>query len=50
MSDVKQSAEDCEFIRFSPGAEKSTAMQNMYDQLIKVIIDVEKNIAEGNDK
>ena len=49
ISDVKQAAENCEFIRFAPGAEKSAAMQNMYDQLIVVIIDVEKNIAEGND-
>jgi len=47
--DVKKAAEDCEFIRFAPGAEKSTAMQNMYDQLTMVIINVEKNIAEGND-
>ncbi len=50
INDVKKAAEDCEFIRFAPGAEKSTAMQNMYDQLTTVIIDVEKNIAEGNDK
>jgi len=42
--DVKKAAEDCEFIRFAPGAEKSDAMQNMYDQLTTVIIDVEKNI------
>lgn len=48
--DVKKAAEDCEFIRFAPGAEKSDAMQNMYDQLTTVIIDVEKNIVEGNDK
>ncbi len=50
INDVKKAAEDCEFIRFAPGAEKSDAMQNMYDQLTTVIIDVEKNIAEGNDK
>ncbi len=50
ISDVKKAAEDCEFIRFAPGAEKSAAMQNMYDQLITVIIDVEKNIAVGNGK
>jgi hypothetical protein len=50
INDVKKAAEDCEFIRFAPGAEKSTAMQNMYDQLTTVIIDVEKNIVEGNDK
>ncbi|MFB3055764.1 MAG: protein BatD, partial [Ignavibacteriaceae bacterium] len=50
INDVKKAAEDCEFIRFAPGAEKSATMQNMYDQLTMVIIDVEKNIAEGNDK
>jgi hypothetical protein len=50
INNVKKAAEDCEFIRFAPGAEESAAMQNMYDQLITVIIDVEKNIAEGNDK
>ena len=49
-SQVKNMAEDCEFIRFSPGAEKNSAMQNIYDQLNTVIIDVEKNIAEGNGK
>ena len=50
INDVKKAAEDCEFIRFAPGAEKSDAMQNIYDQLTTVIIDVEKNIVEGNDK
>jgi len=45
--EVKKAAEDCEFIRFSPGAEKSSAMQNMYEQLATVIINVEKNIANG---
>ncbi len=50
IDDVKKAAEDCEFIRFAPGAEKNAAMQNMYDQLTTVIIDVEKNIVEGNDK
>ena len=48
ISDVKKAAEDCEFIRFAPGAEESAAMQKMYDQLTTVIIDVEKNIAVGN--
>jgi BatD DUF11 like domain len=50
IDDVKKAAEDCEFIRFAPGAEKNAAMQNMYDQLTTVIIDVEKSIVEGNDK
>ena len=49
-SQVKKMAEDCEFIRFAPGAEKNSAMQNIYDQLTTVIIDVEKNIAGANGK
>ena len=47
IAEVKKAAEDCEFIRFSPGAEKNTAMQNMYEQLANVIINVEKKIADG---
>ncbi|MCZ6701974.1 MAG: BatD family protein [Ignavibacteria bacterium] len=47
---VKKTAEDCEFVRFSPGAEKDSAMQSRYDQVAVVIVDVEKNIAEGNGK
>jgi hypothetical protein len=50
IMDVKRTAEDCEFVRFAPGAEESAAMQKMYNQLTTVIIDVEKNIAVGNDK
>jgi hypothetical protein len=48
IQEVKKAAENCEFIRFSPGAEQNSAMQNMYDQLTVVIINVEKNIAERN--
>ncbi len=47
---VKKTAKDCEFVRFSPGAEKDSAIQSIYDQLTVVIVDVEKNIAEGNGK
>ncbi|MFC2102938.1 BatD family protein [Bacteroidota bacterium] len=47
VNEVKIAAEDCEFIRFSPGAEKNSAMQNMYEQLATVIINVEKNIVNG---
>jgi len=47
---VKKTAEDCEFVRFAPGAEKDSAMQSRYDQVAVVIVDVEKNIAEGNGK
>jgi hypothetical protein len=44
ITDLKAGAEKCEFVRFAPGAEKSTAMQEMYDQIADVIINLEKNI------
>ena len=47
---VKKMAEDCEFIRFAPGAEENTAMKSTYDQMTTVIIDVEKSIVERNGK
>ncbi len=47
---VKKTAKDCEFVRFAPGAEKDSAIQSMYDQLTLIIVDVEKNITEGNGK
>jgi hypothetical protein len=46
ISDLKKSAEKCEFVRFAPGAEKSGAMKEMYDVLADVIINIEKNITE----
>ncbi len=45
LKEVKKVAEDCEFVRFAPGAEKSSAMQSMYDQMTDVIINVEKILA-----
>ena len=45
--DLKVSAEKCEFVRFAPGAEKSTAMKGMYDEIAEVIINLEKNISVG---
>jgi hypothetical protein len=47
---VKKMAEDCEFIRFAPGAEENTAMKSTYDQMAIVITDVEKSIVERNGK
>ena len=44
ISNLKTSAQKCEFVRFAPGAEKSTAMQDMYDEIADVIINLEKNI------
>ncbi len=43
---LKVGAEKCEFVRFAPGAEKSTAMQEMYNEIADVIINLEKNISE----
>ena len=47
---IRKTAEDCEYARFAPGADKSATMQVMYDQLAKAIIEVEKNIADANAK
>jgi hypothetical protein len=44
ISDLKTGAEKCEFVRFAPGAEKSAAMQEMFDEIADVIINLEKNI------
>ena len=46
ISNLKTGAEKCEFVRFAPGAEKSAAMQEMYDEIADVIINLEKNIGE----
>ena len=44
IADLKTGAEKCEFVRFAPGAEKSAAMQDMYDEIADVIINLEKNL------
>jgi len=44
IKNLKTGAEKCEFVRFAPGAEKSSAMQDMYDEIGEVIINLEKNI------
>jgi hypothetical protein len=44
IAGLKTGAEKCEFVRFAPGAEKSTAMKEMYDEIADVIINLEKNI------
>jgi hypothetical protein len=44
VSDLKAGAAKCEFVRFAPGAEKSAAMQDMYDEIGEVIVNLEKNI------
>lgn len=44
ITDLKTGAEKCEFVRFAPDAEKSTAMKEMYEEIANVIINLEKNI------
>ncbi len=44
ITSLKAGAEKCEFVRFAPGAEKSTTMQEMYNEIADVIINLEKNI------
>jgi hypothetical protein len=46
ITDLKNSAEKCEYVRFAPGAEESAAMKEMYDELAEVIISLEKSIVE----
>ena len=47
ITELKTSAEKCEFVRFAPGAEKSGAKKDMYDEIAEVIINLEKNISVG---
>jgi hypothetical protein len=44
INNLRSGAEKCEFVRFAPGAEKSAAMQEMYNEIAEVIINLEKNI------
>ncbi len=44
ITDLKSSAEKCEYVRFAPRAEESSAMKEMYDELAEVIISLEKSI------
>jgi hypothetical protein len=39
---MKKAGEKCEFIRFAPNANASTAMKDFYDELLNVVIDIEK--------
>lgn len=44
IENLKSSAEKCEFVRFAPGADKSAAMKEMYNEIADVIINLEKRI------
>ncbi len=39
---LKNTANKCEFVRFAPGAEKSAAMNEMYNELVELIVNIEK--------
>ncbi|WP_337872699.1 BatD family protein, partial [Ignavibacterium sp.] len=39
---MKNAGEKCEFIRYAPNAEASAAMKDFYNELLNVVIDIEK--------
>ncbi len=41
---MKSAGEKCEFIRFAPNAGASTAMKEFYDELLNIVIDIEKGL------
>lgn len=41
---MKITAEKCEFIRFAPNAYSNTSMKEFYDEVMKVIIEIERGI------
>ncbi len=45
INTLKDCTEKCEFARFAPGADGASAMQDMYNELTKVIIGLEKSLS-----
>ncbi len=45
ISELKECAEECEYARFAPSGNGESAMNDMYDKLTKVIIELEKSLA-----
>ncbi|MCU7499458.1 MAG: protein BatD [Ignavibacteria bacterium] len=43
IGEVKQAVEKCEFVRFAPMNDGASAMKEMYDQAVNIIVDLEKN-------
>jgi hypothetical protein len=41
---VKKTGEKFEFVRFAPNADKNTSMKEFYDEVMSVIIDVERGV------
>ncbi|HSP88860.1 MAG TPA: hypothetical protein VLN45_12045, partial [Ignavibacteriaceae bacterium] len=38
-------AQKCEYVRFAPSADGLTAMNDMYNELSELIIDIEKSVS-----
>ncbi len=45
ISTLKDCTEKCEYARFAPGADGTSAMHDMYNELTKVIIGLEKSLS-----
>jgi BatD DUF11 like domain len=45
ITGIVNCAEKCEYIRFAPAEDGTTEMKNMYQQIEKLIIDVERSIS-----
>lgn len=43
---MKSTAEKCEFIRFAPNAYSNASMKDFYDEVMNLIIDIERGIEE----
>jgi hypothetical protein len=43
---LKNTAEKCEFIRFAPNAYSSASMKEFYDEVMNLIIDIERGLNE----
>lgn len=41
---MKNTGQKCEYIRFAPNAESNTSMKEFYDEVMKVIIDIERGL------
>ncbi len=45
ISDLRDRAEKCEFARFAPASDGMAAMTGMYNDLTRVVIELEKNLS-----
>ncbi len=45
ISDLKINAEKCEYVRFAPSADGMAAMNEMYDNMKKLIIDLDRSLS-----